>query len=83
MHFWLTCVAQKCLCLSSLFTRSFLKAMTGFLSLRAKGLRFPTAVMSLTPSYSSFNPLGPKSDQHQFSPNNISKSSRVLGYENY
>jgi len=24
-----------------------------------------------------FNPLGPKSDQHQFSPNNISRSSRV------
>ena len=23
------------------------------------------------------NPLGPKSDQHQFSPNNISRSSRV------
>ena len=25
----------------------------------------------------SLNPLGPKSDQHQFSPNNISRSSRV------
>ena len=25
----------------------------------------------------SINPLGPKSDQHQFSPNNISRSSRV------
>ena len=23
------------------------------------------------------NPLGPKSDQHQFSPNNISRSSKV------
>ena len=23
------------------------------------------------------NPLGPKSDQHQFSPNSISRSSRV------
>ena len=46
-------------------------------------LRFPMAVMSLTPSYSSFNPLGPTSDQHQFSPNNISRSSRVLGYGDY
>ena len=26
---------------------------------------------------SFFTPLGPKSDQHQFSPNNISRSSRV------
>ena len=34
------------------------------------------AVMSLTPSYSSFNPLGPKSDQHQFSPNNIHTLAR-------
>ena len=25
----------------------------------------------------TINPLGPKSDQHQFSPNNISRSSRV------
>ena len=23
------------------------------------------------------NPLGPKSDQHQFSPNNISRSSKI------
>ena len=30
-----------------------------------------------TITYSPLNPLGPKSDQHQFSPNNISRSSRV------
>ena len=29
------------------------------------------------------NPFGPKGDQHEFSPDNISRSSRVKGYENY
>ena len=28
-------------------------------------------------NYDEVNPLGPKSDQHQFSPNYISKSSRI------
>ena len=49
----------------------------------AKGQGLAISNVSLTPSYSSFNPLIPKSDQHQFSPNNISRSSRVLGYGNY
>ena len=28
-------------------------------------------------------PLGPKSDQHQFSPNNIGDNIKSNGYENY
>ena len=30
-----------------------------------------------TYTYGEFNPLGPKSDQYEFSPNNISRQSRV------
>ena len=40
-------------------------------------IRLSYCLWSVIAALNFFNPLGPKSDQRQFSPNNISRSSRV------